>query len=1721
MALIATGNVVADAVVRIRPDSTDFSTALRQTVASNLLNLEKQSGGFFDKLTGSFAATTKAIAATGTTTLALFSSMAVKSAMDLEKTSNSFKGLFGSVAEGRKEFDKVFELAEKTPFEGGPLAKNFQRFTAAFATQGKSISDSSEKTMEILKALADGGAALGATTENVDGFALALSQTIGKGKLTGEEVRQFTNNLNGFNVVGAVAAKTGQTNAQVYDQMRKGAISAEVAIDAIVSGLYAIPGAAGASERQLRTVSGALSTLSDIFQRASFKGLEDDLKVVSNLIVDNSEQFRQIFTDMSNELGNTIVTLSASSQQMLLNFDQTLGKFAVGGLQAISAGFYGFSDGLNESLMNLGRLGDMLQRNQGQFVLLGKSVGNLSVGWSNFYTTVVEGVEPILQVSNLLFNDFSKGFVEVFDVFGESIKTGLFSVATSFGQTTSLIRAEFKESFDPEVAFRFLNALGQIPSAIIRLVVGPLDAVGDKSAGIVEGIENIFDRVTPKIQEYAGSFYSLGDSFGNLFESLNVGNASDFLANTIVQIVDSFATLNTYGAIAINIVGDLLGVVQPLLNAFGLMPEKAAAAFAVFKITGSPLLTLISLFKDLDTGMIAFFLTLSKALPLIRQFQATLTAFKTTDVANNLSGLSLGFRSLVGSVSGLGKVAPQSAAQFIQSMVGVEKFSKTAANGIIKNMGPLANLPIRTYEAQRAVADFAGTVPAATRNTSVLTNGLADLNKQYRTVGIDASTFKNTLKSTGSTVLGLADDVAVAGQTWKNYNKATTTGISGATAAMSQTASAVKNTAVNTEAATQKAGALSGALGGIPGILTTLGIGVGVSLLTSQLASAAEQAQKTKAEIQALSDSSYNFRTAEGQRKEDAVNAGVQSINDRFKDNSNALKTFNKLLSENGYSQEQFYREINGSEKQRRATTGKLVDSYLKELQKNNAGKDIFESQNKGKRNISDEANKQAISFVSELAKSGGSIERGLDLKDRGVIELIAKRAKISVDEYKKATREQKEAYLEKAKIDKALAGDLNNLTGSGIQFKKEFKDVAVVLGQISDASLDAATRQKAMRKAMQDSEEAAKESALEFKNYAESQRVALSSTSAFYDKVFEYNNAQNVAKLKATVQTVRDLGISSDKLLTTQAGRDFFTPFSNFLQSEDEIKTNINAPISQQIGLLRQSNAEFEKLAKNIGLSTAETKDLRVELGDLSFAEDFGDFVNNLQSEGKATAAAIKTIVGEAVKLDPEQQQVFIDSIANKDLKKNIEKQLEDLNANISLGLNPEALSDLAGSIEKIGAKNFTLDFALGKGIKNYEVSKVINELFASAGPSIDALNKKLQDGELSSREFLESVKTSRKELIKVLTDSGVAAEEANKLFRRFGFDDELSAVKVAIEADPKKSKEMISSYLASLKDDPALKFKAKLELDQASALKEFESIIERTDHANKSRALGLRDTADIAKAVSGLNMSAKDVAFKVIPEIDPSKVDSFMANLLKENKKLALEVVPKLNEEQLKNVVDAIPDNELITILTQMKEEELASTLRKIPEDRLVEILPSLNEEEKKKVFGKLTVPQVAQMLPQMSETAKKKFLADLAAINPTIFATISIPRIAVKDGTTVYQNGRTTFKAAGDIIRSRMDNVTVGENGDEAIIPLTRPGRALDLLRRSGLYDFAVNHAGINRLVRGLPVGGGYSSSSVDNSRRTEQKINIDMRGTKTTDPEALAMFIGSEFSGGFDR
>src|SRR5512138_1255441 len=182
-------------------------------------------------------------------------SAAVGVAASFEQTRIAFEGILGSAQTANSFLSELQKFAATTPFEFPELAKVSQQLLA--------VGYSSKEVIPILTDIGNAAAALGVSGEGISLVVRALGQMKGKGKISAEELNQISENMPGFSAIAAIAASRGESVAQAFDSVSKGAVSAAEGIPAIVKGMKNFQGAAGAMERQSKTLNGVISTFKD------------------------------------------------------------------------------------------------------------------------------------------------------------------------------------------------------------------------------------------------------------------------------------------------------------------------------------------------------------------------------------------------------------------------------------------------------------------------------------------------------------------------------------------------------------------------------------------------------------------------------------------------------------------------------------------------------------------------------------------------------------------------------------------------------------------------------------------------------------------------------------------------------------------------------------------------------------------------------------------------------------------------------------------------------------------------------------------------------------------------------------------------------------------------------------------------------------------------------------------------------------------------------------------------------------------------------------------------------------------------------------------------------------------------------------------------------------------------------------------------------------------
>lgn len=197
----------------------------------------------------------------------------INAAADFQQTRIAFEGLLGDAKTADSFLRDMRDFAAKTPFE---LAGVLDAARQLMAT-----GTSAENVIPVLTKIGNTAAALGVGEESIQGVVRALGQMSGKGKASAEELNQIGEAIPGFSAVKAIAEGMGITVAEAFKLMEQGALPADVAIGHILTGMEKFPGAAGAMDRQSRTLNGVISTLKDTFRNALIDGIEPHLPALA------------------------------------------------------------------------------------------------------------------------------------------------------------------------------------------------------------------------------------------------------------------------------------------------------------------------------------------------------------------------------------------------------------------------------------------------------------------------------------------------------------------------------------------------------------------------------------------------------------------------------------------------------------------------------------------------------------------------------------------------------------------------------------------------------------------------------------------------------------------------------------------------------------------------------------------------------------------------------------------------------------------------------------------------------------------------------------------------------------------------------------------------------------------------------------------------------------------------------------------------------------------------------------------------------------------------------------------------------------------------------------------------------------------------------------------------------------------------------------------------
>ena len=216
---------------------------------------------------------------------------------EFEQMNVAIKTLVGNEEKAGAIINELKDYAKVSPLEFKDVTKATQTLIG-FGVEA-------EKVPQYLRAIGD--VSMG-NKERFQRLSLAFAQTAATGKLLAQDLRQFVSS--GFNPLQQISEKTGKSMEQLRDEMRKGAISAEMVQQAFIDATSEGGKFYHMSENANKTVAGQLSNLADSISYAfdeigeKNQGLIIDGVKFTQALVDN-------YTKVAKVLAGSVATYGA------------------------------------------------------------------------------------------------------------------------------------------------------------------------------------------------------------------------------------------------------------------------------------------------------------------------------------------------------------------------------------------------------------------------------------------------------------------------------------------------------------------------------------------------------------------------------------------------------------------------------------------------------------------------------------------------------------------------------------------------------------------------------------------------------------------------------------------------------------------------------------------------------------------------------------------------------------------------------------------------------------------------------------------------------------------------------------------------------------------------------------------------------------------------------------------------------------------------------------------------------------------------------------------------------------------------------------------------------------------------------------------------------------------------------------------------------------------
>jgi hypothetical protein len=248
-----------------------------------------------------------------------FAMQGIQAAKDYEQTVISIEGIFvgmGKTVEQATSETKTYlgdlrDFAAATPFELPQILDAVKRLLS-IGYAANEVKDT------ILPAVGDIVAALGQPPQAVQAVVYAFGQMKSAGRVMSQDLMQIGNALPGFNAKMEIAKELFNGDMQAMTKaVESGALDSETAINTMIKAMQKFPGAAGAMERQSKTLSGVISTFNDTVNNALIDGLMPSMPILSEALMGVMPAVEAMAEGFAQQLGPALIQGATLMQDLV------------------------------------------------------------------------------------------------------------------------------------------------------------------------------------------------------------------------------------------------------------------------------------------------------------------------------------------------------------------------------------------------------------------------------------------------------------------------------------------------------------------------------------------------------------------------------------------------------------------------------------------------------------------------------------------------------------------------------------------------------------------------------------------------------------------------------------------------------------------------------------------------------------------------------------------------------------------------------------------------------------------------------------------------------------------------------------------------------------------------------------------------------------------------------------------------------------------------------------------------------------------------------------------------------------------------------------------------------------------------------------------------------------------------------------------------------------